>query len=94
MGWGDGDNDSWMWWYIAVISTLGRLRQEDCELKTTPDYTVRTSLKKKEKIKAEHWWLTPVVQATREVEIRRIVVQSQPGQIVCKTLSQNYATKK
>jgi hypothetical protein len=29
----------------------------------------------------------PVIPATQEAEIRRIVVQSQPGQIVPKTLS-------
>jgi hypothetical protein len=28
------------------------------------------------------WWLTPVILATQEAEIRRISFQSQPGQIV------------
>jgi hypothetical protein len=30
---------------------------------------------------AGHWWLTPVILATREAEIRRIEGQGQPGQI-------------
>jgi hypothetical protein len=29
----------------------------------------------------------PVILATEEAEIRRIMVRSQPGQIVCETLS-------
>jgi hypothetical protein len=32
-------------------------------------------------------WLTSVILATQEAEIRRIVVQSQPGQIVHELLS-------
>jgi hypothetical protein len=35
----------------------------------------------------------PVILATKEAEIRRISVQSQPGQIVYKTLSQKYSTE-
>jgi hypothetical protein len=33
-------------------------------------------------------WLTPVIPATQEAEIRKSVVWSQPRQIVCQTLSQ------
>jgi hypothetical protein len=38
-------------------------------------------------LKAKHWWLTPVILATQEAELRRIVVQIGPGQIVYETLS-------
>jgi hypothetical protein len=40
------------------------------------------------------WWLTPVILAIQEVEIRRIKGQSQPRQMVCKTLSQKYLPQK
>jgi hypothetical protein len=44
--------------------------------------------------RARHPWLTPVILATEEAEIRRIVVQNHPGQIVHKTPSQKYLTHK
>jgi hypothetical protein len=38
-------------------------------------------------LEARCQWLTPVILATQKAEIRRIVIQSQTGQIVCETLS-------
>jgi hypothetical protein len=43
---------------------------------------------------AKHEWLTPVILATQEAEIRRITVWSQPVQIVHKTLSRRYPSQK
>jgi hypothetical protein len=39
-------------------------------------------------------WLTPVILATQEAEIRRIVVRSQPREIVLETLSQKNPSQK
>jgi hypothetical protein len=39
-------------------------------------------------------WLTPVILATQEAEIRRIVAWSQPRQIVCKTQSWKHPSLK
>jgi hypothetical protein len=39
-------------------------------------------------------WLTPVILAAQEAEIRRIAVQSQPRQIVLEMLSQKSHHKK
>jgi hypothetical protein len=36
----------------------------------------------------------PVILATQEAEIKRIMVQSQRGQIVCETLTQKYLSQK
>jgi hypothetical protein len=40
-----------------------------------------------EDLGAMHWWLMPVILATQEAEMRRIMVRSQPRQIVHETLS-------
>jgi hypothetical protein len=47
----------------------------------------------KKKVLAGLWWFTPVILDTQEAEIRRITVQSQPGEIVCETLSQRNPTQ-
>jgi hypothetical protein len=43
---------------------------------------------------AGHVWLTPIILATQEAEIRKIIIQSQPGQIICETLSQKILPQK
>jgi hypothetical protein len=43
---------------------------------------------------ARHQWLMPIILATEEAEIRRIMVRSLLGQIVLKHLSQKKITKK
>jgi hypothetical protein len=43
--------------------------------------------RQKQLVVARQWWFTSVILATQEAEIRRIVVQSHPGQIVSETLS-------
>jgi hypothetical protein len=45
-------------------------------------------------ILAGHWWLTPVIPATQEAAIRRIVVRSQPGQIVREIICWKNSTQK
>jgi hypothetical protein len=53
--------------------------------KATPEKDFAKGVKKY--ALARHWWLIPVILATQEAEIRRILVQSQLWQIVQETLS-------
>jgi hypothetical protein len=48
----------------------------------------------KQTCKARCRWLISIILATQEAEIRRIVVRSQPGQIVCETLSRKKLSRK
>jgi hypothetical protein len=43
---------------------------------------------------SQRWWLTPVILAIQEAEIRRIMVLSQPRKIVHKILSQKHPSQK
>jgi hypothetical protein len=67
------------------------------ELSVLLHYLSHASLQKpnfkKNKV-AGCWWLMPVILASQETEIRRIVVQSQPRKIVHKTLSRKYPSQK
>jgi hypothetical protein len=63
-----------------------------CE-KVTMKYPVWLSSLNKQKC-AGHQWLTPAILVTQEEEIRKIMVQRQLGQIVCKTLSQKHLSQK
>jgi hypothetical protein len=55
------------------------LEEEDGEFEARLINIARLSQKRKT---AWHWWLTPVIPATQEAEIRRIMVQSQARQII------------
>jgi hypothetical protein len=44
-------------------------------------------------IKAQYWQLMPVILATQEAKIKRIMIWGQPGQILCETLAQKYPTQ-
>jgi hypothetical protein len=48
-----------------------------------------TQIRRKYQKRTRRWWLTPVILAIQEVEIRKIVIQVQPRQIVCQTYLKN-----
>jgi hypothetical protein len=50
-------------------------------------FSSKIDLNLKPAISAGLHWLTPVILGTQEAEIRRLTIQSQSRQIVCKTLS-------
>jgi hypothetical protein len=73
------------------------LQNFKCHLEPATNYLKglkQIDVSTKSNIQARHWWLTPVILATQEAEIRRIVVQSQPGQIVHEILSCKYPALK
>jgi hypothetical protein len=73
----------WVWWFTPVMSALRKQRQENCKFKASLGYIVR-SVSRKEK-EAGRPWLTPVIPAAWEAEIRRTLFEDQPGQIVLET---------
>jgi hypothetical protein len=58
------------------------------------DFPDREEKQAQEASVAGHQWLTPVILATQEAEIKRIAIWSQPGQIICDTLSRKNSIQK
>jgi hypothetical protein len=81
--------------FIVALFTIAKLwKQPTCSMhewikKMWYIYTVEfySAIKKKE---AGHWCLPPVILAIQEAEIRKIAVQSQPGQIVLRYLEKPF----
>jgi hypothetical protein len=58
------------------------------------DFPDREEKQAQEASVAGHQWLTPVILATQEAEIKRIAIWSQPRQIICDTLSRKNSIQK
>jgi hypothetical protein len=77
-----------------IISLLGDWEPYPRDNRNHAEKNTRTIRKLKILQQAGCLWLTPVILATQEAEIRRITVRNQPGQIVRETLSQKTLHKK
>jgi hypothetical protein len=71
-------------------SRNGLCIQLQCVVSRTTNHQDRLSQRQAH---AWSWWLSPIIPATQEAEIRRIAVQSQLGQIVQETLSWKHTTQ-
>jgi hypothetical protein len=77
----------WKWFvYISMVSKLS--------FQAVKVFKVISLLRKIVILKSlSCQWLTPVILATQEADIRRIMVQSQPRQMVRETVSQKYSSQ-
>jgi hypothetical protein len=83
--------------FFKCLSVICRSPLEKCLFKSFTHlhfFVVVVIAEFKEFFTAQHWWLTPVIVATQEAEIRRIVVQSQPRQIVLRPCLEKKPTEK
>jgi hypothetical protein len=66
---------------IPPSDILQKLRSTTCGEQEKYTFPLEIHFKDHKKGQA-WWWLTPVIPATWEAEIRRLIVQGQPGQKV------------
>jgi hypothetical protein len=89
--------DTWRG-HITVVPSYQNLTMWSwdsiCKSKWETVHTITGQCPSKEARSAIRQWFTSVILATQEAEIRRITVQSQPRQIVHKTLSRKNSIQK
>jgi hypothetical protein len=61
---------------LPVTSSLGHQQHGPLEARKMSTSPIGLGVCNKSLGKAGHWWLTPVILAVQETEIRRIMVQS------------------